>query len=72
MSDISNTCQLVSFVKLFDVNKEKFDTVFPDYSNILEHSLDASPDAHVFVTYGASVMTVAKRVMVVLGLEKIL
>lgn len=63
MSYILNTCWLVSF----DVNKEKVDTLFPDCSNILEHSLDASPDADVFVTYGASVMTVAKGVMVALS-----
>ena len=68
MSYILNTCRLVSF----DVNKEKVDTLFPDCSNILEHWLDASPDADVFVTYGASVMTVAKGVMVVLSLKKIL
>ena len=50
MSDISNICQLVSFVKFFDVDKGKADTAFLDCSNLLEHSVDASPNADAIVT----------------------
>ena len=50
VTDISNVCQLVSFVKLYDVDKEKADTVFLDCSDLLEHSPDASPDADAIVT----------------------
>ena len=50
VTDISNVCQLVSFVKLYDVDKEKADTVFLDCSDLLEHSPDASHDADAIVT----------------------
>ena len=51
MKDISNLCQLVSFVKLYDVDKGKADTVFLDCSDLLEHSPSASPDADAVVTF---------------------
>ena len=49
VTDISNLCQLVSFVKIFDVNKSVADTVFIDCSDVLEYSPDASPDADAIV-----------------------
>ena len=51
MKDISNLCQLVSFVKLYDIDKEKTDTVFLDCSDLLEHSPNASRDADAIVTF---------------------
>ena len=50
VTDISNVCQLVPFVKLYDVDKEKANTVFLDCSDLLEYSPDASPDANAIVT----------------------
>ena len=50
VTDISNICQLVSFVKFFDVDKGKADTAFLDCSDLLEHSVDASPNADAIVT----------------------
>ena len=50
VTDISNICQLVSFVKFFDVDKGKADTAFLDCSDLLEHSIDAFPNADAIVT----------------------
>ena len=50
VTDISNICQLVFFVKFFDVDKGKADRAFLDCSNPLEHSIDASPNADAIVT----------------------
>ena len=50
VTDISNLCQLVSFVKFFDEKEGKPDTSFLDCSDLLEHSPDASPDADAIVT----------------------
>ena len=50
VKDISNICQLVSFVKFFDVDKRKADTAFLDGSDLLEHSVDASSNADAIVT----------------------
>ena len=50
VTDISNLCQLVSFIKIFDSNKGKADTVFIDCSDVLECSADASADADAIVT----------------------
>ena len=50
VTDISNLCQLVSFVKFFDVSKGKADTAFIDSSDVLEFSEDASPDADAIVS----------------------
>ena len=50
VTDISNICQLVSFVKYCDYNKEKADTVFIDCSNLLEFSENSSPNADVIVS----------------------
>ena len=49
VTDISNIWQLVSFVKFFDVDKGKADTVFLDCSDLLEHSIDASLNADTIV-----------------------
>ena len=45
VTDISNICQLVSFVKFFDTEKGQTDTVFLDCSDPLSYSLDSSPNA---------------------------
>ena len=50
VTDISNICQLVSVVKFFDVDKGKADTAFLDCSDLLEYSIDASPNADAIVT----------------------
>ena len=50
VTDILNICQLVSFVKFFDVDKGKADTAFLDCVDLLEHSIDASPNADAIVT----------------------
>ena len=50
VTDISNICQLESFVMFFDVDKGKADTAFLDCSDLLEHSIDASPNADAIVT----------------------
>ena len=50
VTDISNVCQLVSFVKIFDVDKGKAETAFLDCSDLLEHSPEASPNADAIVT----------------------
>ena len=50
VTDISNICQLVSFVKYCDYNKEKADTVFIDCSNLLEFSENYSPKADAIVS----------------------
>ena len=50
VTDISNVCQLVFFVKYFDVHKGKADTAFLDCSDLLEDSIDASPNADAIVT----------------------
>ena len=50
VTDILNICQLVSFVKFFDVDKGKADTAFLDCADLLEHSIDASPNADAIVT----------------------
>ena len=49
VTDISNICQLVSFVKFFDTEKGQRDTVFLDCSD-LSYSLDSSPNADAIVT----------------------
>ena len=50
VTNISNICQLVSFVKIFDVDKGKAETAFLDCSDLLEHSPDASPNADALLT----------------------
>ena len=50
VTDISNVCQLVSFIKMYDQDKSKAQTVFIDCSDLLEHSPIASPDADAIVT----------------------
>ena len=45
VTDISNICQLVSFVNFFDTEKGQTDTVFLDCSGLLSYSLDSSPNA---------------------------
>ena len=50
VTDISNLCQLVSFVKIFDEEEGKADTRYLDCSDLLEHSPEASPDADAIVT----------------------
>ena len=50
VTDISNICQLVSFVKYYDYNKEKAETVFIDCSNLLEFSENSSPNADAIVS----------------------
>ena len=50
VTDISNICQLVSFVKFFDVDKGRTDTAFLDCSDLLQHSIDASPNADAIFT----------------------
>ena len=50
VTDISNICLLVSFVKNFVVDKGKAETAFFDCSDLLEHSPDASPNADAIVT----------------------
>ena len=50
VTDVSNICQLVSFVKTFNVDKGKAETAFLDCSDLLEHSPDASPNADAIVT----------------------
>ena len=43
VTDISNICQLVSFVKYFDIDKGQADTVFFDCSDLLSYSTSSSP-----------------------------
>ena len=50
VTDISNTCQLVSFVKYYDYNKAKVETVFIDCSNLLVFSANSSPNADFIVS----------------------
>ena len=50
VTDISNICQLVSFVKYYDYNKEKAETVFIDCSNLLEFFENSSPNADAIVS----------------------
>ena len=50
VTDISNICQLVSFVKYYDFNKERAETVFIDCSNLLEFSESSSPNADAIVS----------------------
>lgn len=50
VTDISNICQLVTFIKLFDVEKGHADTIFIDCSDLLSHSPTASPNADSIVT----------------------
>ena len=50
VTDISNICLLVSFVKNFVVDKGKAETAFLDCSDLLEHSPDASPNADAIVS----------------------
>ena len=50
VTDISNICQLVSFIKYFDEEKGKADTVFIDCSDLLNFSPKASPDANAIVS----------------------
>ena len=45
VTDISNICQLLSFIKLFDFDKGKSDTIFLDCSDLLSYSPIASPNA---------------------------
>ena len=49
VTDISNVCQLVSFVKYFDNDKGKADTVFLNVSDLLSFSETSSPDANAIV-----------------------
>ena len=49
VTDIANICQLVSFVKYFDKDKGKSDTVFLDVSDLLSYSETSSPDAKSIV-----------------------
>ena len=49
MTDTSNLCQLVSFVKIFDQEEDKAETKYLDCCDLLEHSPDGSPDADAIV-----------------------
>lgn len=49
VTDISNICQLVSFVKIFDKELGQADTIFLDCSNLLSYSPDSSPNAEAIV-----------------------
>ena len=51
VTDISSHCQLVSFVKYYDYNKEKAKTVFIDCSNHLEFSENSSSNTDAIVSY---------------------
>ena len=50
ITNISNICRLVSFVKYYNSNKEKAETVFIDCSNLLEFSENSSPNADAIVS----------------------
>ena len=50
VTDISNIFQLVSFVKYYDYNKEKVETVFIDRLNLFEFSKNSSPKADAIVS----------------------
>ena len=50
VTDISNVCQLVSFIKYFDLEKGKANSVFIDCSDLLNYSPEASPDADAIVS----------------------
>ena len=50
VTDISNICQLVSFIKFYDFDKGKADTVYIDCSDLLKYSPDSSPDANAIVS----------------------
>ena len=50
VTDVSNMYQLVSFVKYFDLEKGRADTVFMDCSDLLSISPNASPDANAIVS----------------------
>ena len=50
VTDISNICQLVSFIKYFEEEKGKADTVFIDCSDLLNFSPKASPGANAIVS----------------------
>ena len=49
-TDISNMYQWVSFLKCFNTDKSKVDTVFIERSSLLKHSLDASLNADAIGT----------------------
>ena len=49
VTDICNICQLASFVKYYDYNKEKAETVFIDCLDLLEFSENSSPNADAIV-----------------------
>ena len=49
ITDISNVCQLVSFVKCFDIDKGQAETLFFDCSVLLSYLASSSPDADAIV-----------------------
>ena len=49
VTDISNICQLVTFIKFFDYETGNTSTVFVDSSDFLEKSEEASPNADAIV-----------------------
>lgn len=50
VTDISNICQLVSFIKYYDEEKGTPNTVFIDCSDLLSFSADNSPNAEAIVS----------------------
>ena len=49
VTDISDICRLVSFVKYYVYNEEKTEIVFTDCSNLLEFSENSKPNADAIV-----------------------
>ena len=49
-TDISNICQLVSFVKYYNYSKEKAETFFIDCSNLLEFFENSLPNTGTIVS----------------------
>lgn len=49
VTDIANVCQLVSFIKYFDLEKGQSETKFIDCSDLLNFSPTSSPDADAIV-----------------------
>ena len=49
MTDISNMCQLVTFINYFDCEIGNTSTIFVDSSDLLEKSEEASPSADAII-----------------------
>ena len=57
VTDISNVCQLVTFIKYFDHEIGNTSTIFADSSDLLEKSEEASPNADAIVNCLMAMLT---------------